>query len=286
MKPHMLRLASLALPLLASPLPAAAASALPYPPGAAPPAALPQDDDEDEETPAERKRRLDREAKAAVKALEKGLRSKERSERLARLADAAEVVHPRVIDAIADVLEDDDPDVARRAVEYLGTMRHPDSVKALVKFAKRNEDDLEADPSLEVLVVRAVGLHEDPDRIEWLAERALTAEDYEVRRMRVYAIARLRTPEALRATLDLMEKTDVRKIQGRMRELRTALIWMTGTDQGQRPQAWFEWAREQGRKLELPKDPPRLVEEREREWYRAWAERPPERRQKKRGDRG
>jgi len=280
----MRRLAPLALPLLALPLVAPAAAASTAAVGL--PSAVPQDDEGDDETPAERKRRLEREAKAAVKALKEGLKSKERSERLASLAEAAETVHPRVIDAIADVLGDDDPDVARRAIEHLGTMRHPDSVDALVKFAKRNEDELEEDPSLEVLVVRAVGLHEDPDRIDWLAERALTAEDYEVRRMRVYAIARLRTPEALRTTLDLMEKSDVRRIQGRMRELRTALIWMTGTDQGQRPEAWFEWARAQGRRFELPKEPPRLVEEREREWYRAWGERPPERRQKKRGDRG
>lgn len=243
-------------------------------------------DDDDEETPAERKRRLDREAKEAAKKLEEGLRSKERSERLASLAEAAQVVHPRVIDVIADVLGDDDPEVARRAIVHLGEMRHADALKALSRYAKRNDDELEDDPALEVLVVRAIGLHGDPKQIRWLAERALDAKDYDVRRMRVYAIARMRTPEALRATLDLMETTDVRRVKNRMRELRTALIWMTGTDQGDRPQAWFEWAREQGRALELPADPPQLVEEREREWYRAWGERPPERRQKKRGDRG
>lgn len=240
---------------------------------------------QDEDTKAARKA-LEARAKEAASALEKGLRAKEVNERQAALTDASRVVHPRVIKAMAKALGDKEPDVGTHTMILLGGMDHPDALDALRKHARRAKKALEKDPERRVVLLRSIGLHADPDQVGWLLEGLFEEKDRTVRRAKLYGAARTRSIEAVEAIFGALGKKDPRQLKGTSLEIRTALAWLTGTDQGESPQAWVRWWRENKKGFEVPEKEPKLKGTMLQSWGSFWDEDRPAERQRRRGDRG
>ncbi|MEM9380617.1 MAG: HEAT repeat domain-containing protein [Planctomycetota bacterium] len=241
-----------------------------------------KDRDEDEGQRAKR----DAEAKAAAEAIRKGLSAQEVNARRAALLESSEIVHPTVIAEVAKALGDESVEVRRTAIEVLGLMRHGDARKALEGYARKEKRALAKDVETSVALYRSIGRQRSASSVKALLKRALEEESYEVRRARVWAAAYQRSPEALEGILYAMKKSDTRRLRGRMRELRPALVHLTGTDQGADPARWLAWWSENRKTFEVPTEPPKIPGDMGTQWRRFWGEERQYERRKKRGDRG
>lgn len=272
-------------PLVLLAAPAAHAAPLPAPATPLSPAAPALQKDGGKDDTAARAAREAR-AKEAVKALTEGLRAKDPSERRAALTDASEIVHPKVVKAMAKALEDRDADVATHAVVLFGTMDHPDALSALRKYARRAKKALAKDPERHMVLLRSVGLHEEDDQVDWLLDGVFSEKERLVRRARIFSAARARSMTALEGIFDALGKQDLRRLTGTKEELRTALVYLTGTDQGESLQAWVRWWRENRKGFELPEKAPKLSGRMLEMWGGFWDEDRRTPRQRRRGDRG
>ena len=229
---------------------------------------------------------LEARAKEAVKALSTGLRAKDPNERRAALTDASEVVHPKVVKAMARALDDRDAGVSTHTVVLLGLMDLPESVSALRKHARRAKKALAKDPGRHVAVLRSIGMHEDQDQVPWLLDGVFVEEERSVRRARIFSAARTRSIRTLEAIFDALGKQDLRRTDDSHQDLRTALVHLTGTDQGESMRSWLRWWRENRKGFELPEKAPTLSGQMLEAWSRFWGEDREQPRQRRRGDRG
>lgn len=253
---------------------------------AAPPRAAQSAGDDEADDEKARQEALEKRAKEAVATLQEALRAKEPAARRAALADASAVVHPRVIEAMAKALRDDDAEVRGQVIVHFGEMQHPDALAALRDHARRRRKALEKDPERHALLLRSVGFHADVEQIPWLIDGAFDDPAHAVRRARVLTVARTRSRAAIEAILDAAAKQEPSRVHARFGDARVALVWITGTDQGEDPRAWARWWRENAKTFEVPAAPPKLAEPMARAWAYFWGEERPEERQKRRGDRG
>jgi hypothetical protein len=76
------------------------------------------------------------------------------------------------------------------------------------------------------------------------------------------------------------------QLAGRMGDFRMALMRLTGVDKGKSRDAWVAWWNDNKKKLELPKEAPRLPEAMQRRWDVYWGEPHERSRDTKREDRG
>ena len=67
-----------------------------------------------------------------------------------------------------------------------------------------------------------------------------------------FSAARTRTVETLEAIFDALGKQDLRRTDDSRQDLRTALVYLTGTDQGESMRSWLRWWRENRKGFELP----------------------------------
>lgn len=241
-----------------------------------------QSRDDGKETPKQRAAK----EKAAVEKLNEGLRSKEANVRQAALVDAAEAPYPEVIKAFGKVLDDRSDDVAMIAAELLGRMEEEQALDTLRRFATRRKKVLAKDPGLQEEVLRAIGRHRSPKSTSLLIKGAFEEENSQVRRARVFAVANLRTTDAAKAIFSEMKKSDVKRLRGRLANVRPALIYLTGTDAGQDPARWLQWWESNRRTFEVPEQPPKLSGDYANQWARFWGDEMTYERRKKRSDRG
>jgi len=225
-------------------------------------------------------------ARTAAKTLHKGLKAKESNARIAALTEASSVDHPTVIAEMAKGLKDDDVGVRRTTIQLFGRMEDEAALEQLLKFAKSEKRALKDDVDTSVAVFRAVGRHEDPDTLGWLLRGALDGDVSAIRRARIYAAAYQRTPESLDAIFAAMNKCNSRRLNSRMQDLRTALVWVTGQDQGGDPANWSAWWRTNAKTFEIPQMAPKMSGKMKSDWNNFWGVRREYDRRKKRGDRG
>lgn len=241
-----------------------------------------QSRDDGKETPKQRAAK----EKAAVEKLNEGLRSKEANVRQAALVDAAEAPYPEVIKAFGKVLDDRSGNVAMIAAELLGRMQEEQALDTLRRFATRRKKVLAKDPGLQEEVLRAIGRHRSPKSTSLLIKGAFEEENSQIRRARVFAVANLRTTDAAKAIFSEMKKSDVKRLRGRLANVRPALIYLTGTDAGQDPARWLQWWESNRRTFEVPEQAPKLSGDYANQWARFWGDEMTYERRKKRSDRG
>ncbi len=232
------------------------------------------------------KAKRDAEAREAAKTLHQALKAKEPNARIAALTDASAVDHPTVVAEMAKGLKDDEIAVRRETIQLFGRMESDEALKRLMKFAQSEKRALKDDVDTSVAVIRAIGRHRDPDSLSWLLRGALDGEVNAIRRARLYSAAYQRTPESLEAIFAAMGKCNSRRLNSRMRDLRTSLVWVTGQDQGGDPANWSAWWRKNAKTFKIPQTPPKMSAQMQSEWNNFWGVRREYDRRKKRGDRG
>jgi hypothetical protein len=222
----------------------------------------------------------------AIKELSAAFDKKGDSEaKIQAIALSSEVLHPKVIEWIAKGLKDSDDEVCAATIESLRYMEHPDANDVLVKTLRRDKK-LRKKPELYEALIKAVCQHADPKSFSLIADFKLNDETRDTIRARIYGIARYRTTESVEELFDVMKRFGKNRAQPYMGELSTALMVLTGVDQGKSQTAWTRWWNDNKRDLEVSEELPKLPKKTLASWSRYWGLELPEERRKRRGERG
>jgi len=204
--------------------------------------------------------------------LEQALRSGEQKGLETALTAAQRVSHADVVKPVLKALDDERPPVRLAAVQALRWIRVPESLAALHRLARDKKRLRE--PDLGAAILRAIGQHADPSSVAILAREPFEPQRSDCVKARLYSLGRIRTKAALEALMAMVgtlpQGNHPRPIAPYMKEARLALAVLTGVDQGEAPEPWEAWWREQRRDLELAKEPPALPRELADQWASYW----------------
>lgn len=224
--------------------------------------------------------------RAAITALEKGLASKEPSERIAALEAASAVVHDDVVDAIARAVKDSTTAVRDYAVDLLGKLPSERALDVLHGIAKKDRRTLRDDHDLYVLVLKAIARHGNPKSIRLLASDVFDVENHLVVRARVYGLANIRDRRSVEALFDMLTKSDRRKFTPHMEEVRLAFNILLAVDKGANQDRWQAWWNDHKKTFEIAAEMPKLPEESLKLWQAHWGLERTYERNERRGERG
>jgi len=222
----------------------------------------------------------------ALEELSKAFSKKSDSEaKMQAIILSSEVLHPKVIEWIAKGLKDADNEVRAATIESLRYMEHPDANDVLVTTLRRDKK-LRKNHELYESLIKAVCQHADPKSFSLIADFKLNDETRDTIRARIYGIARYRTTESVKELFDVMKRFGKNRAQPYMGDLSTALMVLTGVDQGKSQTAWTRWWNDNKRDLKVSPKLPKLPKKTLASWSRYWGLELPEERRKRRGERG
>jgi len=219
--------------------------------------------------PAEEPRPAPERVKAAVTELKDAFAKPEAGPRIRAIEGGADLADADVVAHIAKGLDDRDVAVQKAAIEALRFNTHKKSLDALQARARQKaaKDDL----TVYATLIRAVGQHGSPSSIDLLTENPWSTPDALVLEAKILGLARIRTNEAVKVVVDLMEIAGPHKIEPFMPSFRLALWSLTGTDQRGARELWLQWYRENKGKLKVAPEPATEPPELARRWQRYWA---------------
>ena len=211
-------------------------------------------------------------AETAVERIDKAFKNKtmEASQKGNALRAESGVLHELVIKRIAKELGDKEPLIRDAAVESLGTMIHPDSLKALLKHGKRDRKQMVKQDEYHVAWIKAIGRQQDEEALDALTNKLFTYPTAAVIQARVFAIGNIRSVKSVDTLIQLMTVTDVRRVNNHMPNLQTALIRLTSVDRGANAKSWADWWRTSKKTFQIPKEPPVMKKQMQARWDRFW----------------
>lgn len=240
--------------------------------------AVPQDEERTPPDPAK--------VDAAVAALEKAFQSKEPTDKVAAIQEAADVVHARVIDEIAKRgLKDANDDVKGAAIEAMRWMDHPDALDVLHKTYKKDKK-IGKHEELFPAVLRAIGQHGSTESIDILADNPFKNPSKAAVKARIMGLGNIRDDDSVKEIFGMMQKVGKGKAHAAMGDFRMSLMMLTGNDKGESRDAWIKWWNENKKTFEVAAKPPKLPEKWQRRWDRYWGLEHVESRNERREDRG
>tara|TARA_R110002072_G_scaffold65825_1_gene162539 strand:- start:913 stop:1740 length:828 start_codon:yes stop_codon:yes gene_type:complete len=209
---------------------------------------------------------------AALKAIDVAFGSKEDkpNDRIAAVQSAEAVVHPKVIDAVAKALTDDNLEVRAAALEALSRMRHDDALAALLAFGKKQKKALWKDEDRYVAFLKAVARHEAPSTIGFFSTKLFDHKVQAVASARILSLGRIRTTESIDALMDSMRQANAKRVQGHMKDYRLALVVLTGQDNDLDPERWHKWWRANKKTFEVPEKMAPMEKDLYQRWNRFW----------------
>lgn len=224
---------------------------------------------------------------SAVAALDRAFKQGESGDRLRALEGAAGLAAPEVIARVAKALRDKDSGVAVAAANTLRFLDHADAQKALEARAK--QADARKDAALFAALLKGLGQHRAKSSIEVLADDPWSVQDAKVLEARILGLGRIREVQSVEKLFDLMKVAGPHKIQPHMQHFRTALVVLTGADQGASQDLWLRWWNENKSKLRVLATEGELPRPMQMGWDAYWAdprelERRKEEREQKRGE--
>jgi hypothetical protein len=208
----------------------------------------------------------------AQAALDEAFRSRDAKRIQAALEGAHSLPHPGIVRSVARGLEDERAEVRLATLQALRWLEHPDALEVLHRAARNRP--LMSSTELAGALLRALGQQADPRSIPVLARSPFEPDDQACLRARVFGLARIRTLESLEALIGILGVTGPgpgpRRVHGRMGDFRLALMLMTGVDQGDSPELWERWWRENRRSFRMPAEPQPLPKYMREVWERYW----------------
>lgn len=223
--------------------------------------------------------------KAAVAEIERVFRDGDGPARVKAVQAAAQFVDPEVIARIAKGLKDKDLEVERAAMEALRFMPHPEAAKALVDAAKRDPRFKKA-PERHAALLRAIAQHGAEDSIEVLAADLGNENDAGVLRARIWGLGRVRSKASVDKLIELLRALGPTKSASAMPDFRTALMVLTGVDQGTSGESWIAWWTAERARSVIAARPAALPRAAQYAWDLYWGEDRPTDRPVPRADRG
>ena len=190
--------------------------------------------------------------------------------RTAAIKNNVEVVDGKVIALIAKGVDDKDPLVESAAIDALGHMAHPDSLKALHALYIRDKAKLKDDEQMFPLLLRSIARQGSPSSVENLIDDPFAQRSHDAIRARILGLANIRTKSAVEGLISFLGLAGAQKVDGYMDDFRLAFCRLTGQDKGPDPAAWQKWWQDSKDKYEVPTAMPDLSPEQKRTWNRYW----------------
>jgi hypothetical protein len=181
---------------------------------------------------------------AATTELDAAFKDGKSADRIAAIQTNMDVVDGAVIDRIVKGLRDKDTVVKQTAIDALGRMQHPDSVKALTSYYQAEKRTLTADGVLFPLLLKSLGRLGDPSSVAVLSDSPFSSKIFPSIQARLYGLGNIRTVESVDALVGFMKLGSERDFQSLMPEWRVALVHLTGVDNGEAIQLWEKWWRD------------------------------------------
>jgi hypothetical protein len=190
--------------------------------------------------------------------------------RTAAIKNNVEVVDGKVIALIVKGLDDKDPAVESAAVDALGRMAHPDSLKALHALYKKDKAKLKDDEQMFPLVLRSIARQGSPASVEILLDDPFSQRSHDAIRARILGLGNIRAKTSIEGLISLLSMAGAQKVDGYMDDFRLSFLHLTGEDKGPDPAAWQKWWQDSKDKYEMPATTPDLAPEQKRNWNRYW----------------
>ncbi len=193
--------------------------------------------------------------KALVKEFEKEYTKMSLTEKLAGMKKLGETGHELAAAAIAKrCLKDRDSGICKEAANLLGSMRCRNVVTSMTRDLKRHEDDL--DVYLEI--IKALGLIGDPKAIPSLSRDFWNQKDEEGARRaaqaKIEALGNIRSKKSVDALIDMMYLGKRWTWQNLARDFSSALMKLTGRNNGGDRDEWKGWWTDNKNKFKLEED--------------------------------
>ena len=210
---------------------------------------------------------------AAVERLEKVFAAESVDEVASGIQSTRLVPAEEVVDLLVDRgLRHRERPVQRASIDVLGRLEHESALEALHRYLKRERKRLEDRGGLELLppLLQAIARHGEESSIPVLVDRMFHAANRDVVRARILGLAMIRSPDSVAELIAIMRKSERRKVQPYMGDIRIALAVLTGQDLGTDQDRWNAWWNENRRTFRVPEQRPRLPEQIERRWRGYW----------------
>ncbi|MFV1958132.1 MAG: HEAT repeat domain-containing protein [Planctomycetota bacterium] len=196
------------------------------------------------------------------------------------LAYATGVDDPEVIKLVGKGLWTKNSAVIEASLRALGRTDSKEALKVLHRAYRRVRGrKLDGNEHLFALLFKAIGRHGDPSSVEIFTDRIFSYLTREVGQARIMGLGNVRTPEAVDALIQFTRQAGGRGrgmgvasswrgvFQG---ALRTALVTLTGHDEGDAPSAWDTWWRDHRKEMKISKERPQVPKDVSRAWERYW----------------
>jgi hypothetical protein len=217
----------------------------------------------------------------AVKGLKEAYKDEGEDVRMAAIEHYARVIDGKVVREIARFLADKRTPVRGRAVDALGWSKHPDALKQLHRFYRRNISKLSKDePELFALLLKSIGRHGDKSSLQVLKDQPMKNLTLASGTARILGAANIRTKDVVSLLVGAMERNETGKRKTRVaNELRfidqfhLALVVLTGEDHGRSGEAWVEWWRKARSTFKITETRPAGIDAKYKGmWQKYWAE--------------
>jgi hypothetical protein len=211
----------------------------------------------------------------AAAQIREALKSKEEIVMIAALETLGTIPSKLVTKEVAKGLKIKKEPVQLAAIQALRYNTDPSSLDALLKV--RKDKTLHANIKTAEAYAYALGQKGNPKAIKALQDNLVgtSKTPSQVLKAKVLALGHIRHKDSVEAILDF-EKTSIAGGRGGVRrklrrESRGALVVLTGTDQGDKLQAWQDWWYDQRKSFKIAKEEGELESPREqRMWSKLW----------------
>jgi len=209
---------------------------------------------------------------AAVAELDQAFKDGKSADRIQAIQKNTSVVDGAVIDRIVKGLRDKDVAVKQTAIDALGRMQHPDSVKALSSYYQAEKRTLTSDEVIFPLLLKSIGRLGDPSSVAILSDSPFSSKIFPSIQARLYGLGNIRTNESVDELIGFMKLGAERDFQQLMSEWRVALVRLTGEDHGgESIQLWQKWWRENKKDFKVPEHAAPMSPDLQSKWDSYWS---------------
>jgi hypothetical protein len=209
---------------------------------------------------------------AATAALDQAFKDGKSADKIEAIQKTMGVVDGAVIERIAKGLRDRDVAVKQTAIDALGRMKHPESVKTLNSYYQSEKQTLLKDEVTFPLLLKSIGRLGDPSSVAVLSDSPFSSKIFPSIQARLYGLGNIRTVESIDELVGFMKLGAERDFQALMPEWRVALVHLTGTDHGgESIQLWEKWWRENKKEFKLPEEPQPMSPDLQTKWDSYWS---------------
>lgn len=183
-----------------------------------------------------------------------------------------------IVRAVSQGLQDRSKAVRLTAIDALGWCRHPDALKQLHRFYRRETGITKAE-DLHERTLRAIGRHGSVSSLDVLTGDIFKNLTLASGRARILGLGNIRSTRAIDELIQATRLAGGERTrrgstadQPYMPYFRLALAVLTGADEGLSKEAWEGWWREHKRSFRMSPKRPEIAPDLQRQWEAYWGE--------------